>query len=175
MSLSQWAFTVLTESRGWAPGPAGVAVGVYWGSIGGGRVVFGLVADRVGIDRLLRYCLPAAAAGAMLFALPRPAEGRLRGPGPRGVGLAPVFPCLMTRTPQRLGRPCRPTPIGFQVGAAMIGAAAVPGPRPVAGAGGLEAVPVGAAALAGVLWLLHEWLAGGRTPSPPGDTPGTAR
>ena len=50
MTLSQWAFTVLTEGRGVSPGPAGSVVGLYWGSIGAGRVVFGLVADRVGIE-----------------------------------------------------------------------------------------------------------------------------
>src|SRR5207253_2508712 len=75
IALSQWAFTVLTESRGVQPGPAGIAVGTYWASIGVGRLVFGLVADRIGIDRLLRCCLLAAAAGAMLFALPLNIEG----------------------------------------------------------------------------------------------------
>src|SRR5438132_2208551 len=70
IALSQWAFTVLTESRGVRPGPAGIAVATYWASIGVGRIVFGLVADRIGIDLLLRCCLLAAAVGAMLFALP---------------------------------------------------------------------------------------------------------
>jgi hypothetical protein len=66
----------------------------------------------------------------------------------------------MTRTPQRLGTALSAHAVGFQVGAAMIGAAAVPGALGlVAGAIGLEAVPLGAMALAGVLWLLHEGLA----------------
>jgi fucose permease len=160
MSLSQWAFTVLTESRGVGPGPAGVAVGLYWGSIGAGRVVFGLVADRVGIDRLLRYCLLAAAAGAGLFAAPLPAGVAFVGLALAGVGLAPVFPCLMTRTPQRLGTALSAHAVGFQVGSAMIGAAAVPGALGlIAGRSGLEAVTVGAVVLAGVLWVLHEGLA----------------
>jgi fucose permease len=159
MALSQWAFTVLTESRGVGRGPAGVAVGAYWGSIGAGRVVFGLVADRVGIDRLLRYCLLAAAAGAVLFAAPLPAWAAFAGLAVAGVGLAPVFPCLMTRTPRRLGPALSAHAIGFQVGAAMVGAAAVPGALGlIAGGVGLGAVPVGAAVLAGVLWLLHEGL-----------------
>jgi fucose permease len=159
MTFSQWAFTVLTESRGVSPGPAGIAVGAYWGSIGAGRVMFGLVADRVGIDRLLRYCLLAAVAGAVLFAAPLPAEAAFAGLAVAGVGLAPVFPCLMTRTPQRLGTALSAHAVGFQVGAAMIGAAAVPGALGlIAGGSGLEAVPVGTVVLAGVLWLLHEGL-----------------
>jgi fucose permease len=159
ITLSQWAFTVLTESRGVAPGLAGVAVGAYWGSIGAGRVVFGLVADRVGIDRLLRYCLLAAVVGAGLYAAPLPPVASLAGLAIAGVGLAPVFPCLMTRTPQRLGTALSAHAIGFQTGSAMIGAAAVPGAFGLlAGAIGLETVPVGAAVLACLLWLLHERL-----------------
>jgi fucose permease len=159
IALSQWAFTVLTEARGVSAGPAGVAVGAYWGCIGAGRVVFGLVADRVGIDRLLRYCLLAAVGGAALFATPLPAEAAFAGLALAGVGLAPVFPCLMTRTPQRLGAALSAHAVGFSVGSAMIGAAAVPTALGlIAGGAGLWAVPVGAAVLAALLWLLHEGL-----------------
>jgi len=159
MTFSQWVFTVLTESRGVSPGPAGVAVGVYWGSIGLGRVAGGLVADRVGIDRLLRYCMAAAVAGAVLLAIPFSVEAAFAGLALAGVGLAPVFPCLMTRTPQRLGPALSAHAVGFQVGAAMVGAAAVPGALGlIADRSGLEAVPVGTVVLAGVLWLLHERL-----------------
>jgi fucose permease len=159
IALSQWAFTVLTESRGIRAAAAGVAVGAYWGSIGAGRVVFGVMANRVGIDRLLRYCLLAAAGGVALFAAQLSIEATFAGLVLAGVGLAPVFPCLMTRTPQRLGAALSTHAIGFQVGAAMIGAAAVPAALGLlAGFSGLETVPIAATALAGILWLLHEWL-----------------
>ena len=138
---------------------AGVAVGVYWGSIGVGRVVSGLIADRVGIDRLVRYCLLGAGSGALLFAARLPVEAAFLGLSLAGFGLAPVFPCLMSRTPQRLGTELSAHAIGFQVGAAMIGAAAVPGLLGVlAGICGLEAVPVGTVVLFGILSLLHEGL-----------------
>ena len=159
IALSQWAFTVLTESRGVAPGPAGIAVGTYWGSIGVGRVVFGLVAGRIGIDLLLRCCLLAAAAGAILFAIPLSTEGAFAGLILAGFGLAPVFPCLMTRTPQRLGVALSTHAVGFQVGAAMIGAAVIPATLGViAGQVRLEAVPVAIVFVAVILWLLHECL-----------------
>jgi fucose permease len=159
MTLSQWAFTVLTEDRGVRPGLAGSAVGLYWGCIGLGRVAFGLVADRVGIDRLLRYCLLVAGVGAVLVAIPLTTEAAFAGLALAGFGLAPVFPCLMTRTPQRLGPALSAHAVGFQVGAAMIGAAAVPATLGlIAGRFALKAIPIGAAVLAGLLWLLHEWL-----------------
>lgn len=159
VTLSQWTFTVLTESRHVGPETAGIAVGVYWGSIGVGRVVSGFIADRVGIDRLLRYCLLGAGSGALLFAAPLPVEAAFLGLSLAGFGLAPVFPCLMSRTPQRLGTELSAHAIGFQVGAAMIGAAAVPGLLGViAGMAGLEAVPIGTVVLFGLLSLFHERL-----------------
>jgi len=159
VTFSQWTFTVLTESRHVSPDTAGIAVGVYWGSIGVGRVVSGLIADRVGIDLLLRYCLLGAGSGALLFAARLPVEAAFLGLSLAGFGLAPVFPCLMSRTPQRLGTELSAHAIGFQVGAAMIGAAAVPGLLGVlAGIGGLEAVPVGTVVLFGILSLLYEGL-----------------
>ena len=159
VTFSQWTFTVLTESRHVSPRIAGIAVGVYWGSIGAGRVVSGLIADRVGIDLLLRYCLLGAGSGALLFAARLPVEAAFLGLSLAGFGLAPVFPCLMSRTPQRLGMGLSAHAIGFQVGAAMIGAAVVPGTLGVmAGMGGVEVVPVGAVVLFGILSLLHERL-----------------
>ena len=165
VAIGQWAFTVLTEDRGVARESAGVAVGAYWGSIGVGRVVSGLVAERVGLDRLVRACLLAAAVGAGLFAAPLPAWCAFAGLVVAGAGLAPVYPCLMTRTPQRLGPGLSAHAIGFQVGAAMIGAAAIPaGLGLLAGGVGLSAVPIAAAALAAGLWLLHEALVRGGAP-----------
>ena len=159
VTFSQWTFTVLTESRHVSPRIAGIAVGVYWGSIGVGRVVSGLIADRVGIDLLLRYCLLGAGSGALLFAARLPVEAAFLGLSLAGFGLSPVFPCLMSRTPQRLGMGLSAHAIGFQVGAAMIGAAVVPGTLGVmAGMGGVEVVPVGAVVLFGILSVLHERL-----------------
>jgi fucose permease len=159
VTLSQWTYTVLTESRQVSPRTAGLAVGVYWGCIGIGRVVSGFIADRVGVDRLLRFCLLAAALGAFLIVAPLPVEVTFLGLSLAGLGLAPVFPCLMSRTPQRLGTQLSAHAIGFQVGAAMIGAAIVPGTLGVlAGRVGLEAVPIGAAVLFTLLAGLHERL-----------------
>src|SRR6185503_6893029 len=46
ITVGQWSFTLLTESRGIQPHIAGAWVGVYWGAIGLGRVLFGFVVDR---------------------------------------------------------------------------------------------------------------------------------
>ncbi|MEZ6053799.1 MAG: MFS transporter [Planctomycetaceae bacterium] len=165
VTFSQWTYTVLTESRGVSPETAGLAVGSYWGAIGVGRVISGTVADRFGIDRLIRYCLMTATFGAVLFAIRLPIAATLSGLTLIGLGLAPVYPCLMSRTPKRLGIELSAHAIGFQVGAAMLGAAAIPGMLGVlAGRTGLETIGVGVVVLFTILTLLHESLI--RMPEP---------
>jgi fucose permease len=111
---------------------------------------------------LIAYCGTVSwpqRRGAALFALPLNIEAALAGLILAGIGLAPVFPCLMSRTPQRLGTGLSAHAVGFQVGAAMIGAAAIPAMLGlIAERNGLSAVPVGIVIVAVVLWLLHERL-----------------
>lgn len=167
VAVGQWCFTLLTESRGVSTEAAGVWAGLYWGSIGVGRVLFGFVVDRFGVDRLLRYCLAAAAAGAALYAVPRPETG-FAGLALIGLALAPIFPGLMTRTPDRVGRRLSIHAVGFQVSAAMAGVAAIPSAVGWAVERyGLETAAQAAAVLAVSLWLLHELLIRKTNTSPP--------
>ena len=156
--VGQWSFTVFTESRGVSEKAAGVWVGIYWGCIGVGRVLFGFVVERFGIDPLLRGALAGAVAGTILFAGPWTTPAFV-GLALIGLALAPVYPCLMTRTPQRLGPALAVHAVGFQVSAAMLGAAILPGAVGLAvGRFDLEVAPKAAAASAAALWLLHEVL-----------------
>lgn len=169
VTVGQWTFTVLTEARGVTTATAGVWVGIYWGSIGVGRVLFGFAVERVGIDGLLRGCLLAAIGGAVLLALPGPTESAYAGLVVIGLALAPIYPCLMTRTPQRLGSALAAHAVGFQVGAAMLGAAAVPGGVGlIVGSYGLVTMAPTTAVLAGILFALHEVLRGTSFPPTPG-------
>lgn len=159
VTIGQWSFTLLTESRNVLPESAGIWVTLYWGSIGAGRILLGAAAERIGIDRLLRYGTVTALAGTLLFALsPSEAISALSLPL-IGLGLAPIYPSLMTRTPQRLGTAMSAHAIGFQVGAATVGIAVLPSLAGVlAERAGLEAVGAAAVGMALVLLLLHEAL-----------------
>ncbi len=164
-TFGQWSFTVLTESRRVNPATAGAWVTLYWASIGVGRIVFGFIADRVGIDLLLRWATGAALVGAALFAWNGPGAWNPLALTLIGLGLAPIYPCLMTRTPQRIGVAMAAHAIGFQVGAATVGAAVLPSlsgflaqnltPQSVAVAGVLMVL---------IVTFLHEMLL--RTSSP---------
>ncbi|HZJ00220.1 MAG TPA: MFS transporter, partial [Gemmatimonadaceae bacterium] len=132
-------------------------VTIYWGSIAVGRVLFGFVVDRLGIDKLIRLSLLIALASTTLFALNlSPATSSLA-LALAGLGLASIFPCMMTRTPQRLGKALAAHAIGFQVSAAMLGAASLPSLSGlIAQRLGLNSVTTAAAVMAAVLFLLHE-------------------
>jgi fucose permease len=157
VTVGQWSFTVLTEARGTSKDTAGMWVTIYWSSIAIGRVVFGFVVERLGIDLLLRLSMLAAVIGTALFAVNLPfSAGAL---SLTGLGLASIYPCLMTRTPQRLGKARAAHAIGFQVSAAMVGAAVLPSVCGwLAQSMGLEMVTVATVTMAAGLLLIHELL-----------------
>ena len=168
-TCGQWSFTLFTEGRGIDAKTAGTWVSLYWGAIGVGRVLFGFVVERIGINRLLRYSMFAAIIGAgfLLSSTSRPLM--FGGLALIGLALAPVYPCLMTATPARLGPALAAHAIGYQTGAAMLGAAALPTLAGYLGARqGLEAIPLCALAFAAALWLLHEGMLRGEKAKPAG-------
>jgi fucose permease len=122
-------------------------------------VLLGFVVDRLGVDRVVRFGLGCTIVGALLLATNVSSAASALALVILGLGLAPIFPCLMTRTPQRFGKAVAAHAIGAQVSAAMIGAAALPS---LAGFFaqrlGLESIATGFVTVACSLVLLHEIL-----------------
>lgn len=121
-----WAFLLLTEGRGLSGQVAGICVSVYWGSLFVGRVVQGLVAERIGATRVLRASLVAMAVGAALVALPASGWLAVAGFAVIGFGAAPVFPLLTLTTVERVGPAHADRTIGLQTGASAVGGALIP-------------------------------------------------
>ncbi|MFJ8690026.1 MFS transporter [Micromonospora wenchangensis] len=126
VSAGLYAFLLLTEGRGMPDAVAGLSVSGYWGSLFVGRVVQGLVAERLGTTRVLRGSLLGMAVGAALIALPAPGWATVVGLVVLGFAAAPVFPLLTLSTAERVGREHADRVIGVQIGAAGIGAALIP-------------------------------------------------
>jgi fucose permease len=159
VTVGQWSFTTLTEGRGIEKETAGFWVTIYWGSIAVGRVLFGFIVDWLGIDKLIRLSLLLALAGTTLFAMNLSPGFSALALTLTGLGLASIFPCMMTRTPQRLGQALAAHAIGLQVSAAMLGATTLPSLSGLlAQQLGLSAVATAAVVMASVLLLLHECL-----------------
>ena len=163
-TVGQWAFTLLTESRGVSERLAGALVGGYYGAIGIGRIISGAIAPRVGLDRLLRLTMLTALAGTLVYAFGSPlaiAGFQVSNLGLLliGLGLAPIFPCLMARTPERLGHDYAAHAVGFQVSGSMIGAAIVPSLAGLlAQRFGLESIALFIIVQAALICAVHETL-----------------
>ncbi len=155
--LGNWTFTVLTESRGIERETAGLWVTIYYGSICAGRFLLGAVVDRIGIVRLVRWSILAILVAVGLLLAKVPGIGTMLALALAGFGLASIYPCMMTKTPERIGPERASHGIGLQVGGAMLGGAALPSLSGFIGQNwGLEWIPVAAMCMAAALWALHE-------------------
>jgi fucose permease len=138
----QWIFSVFTEGRGVSAGAAGVAVSAYWASLTVGRVAFGVLAARHAPIRLLRVALVGASSAALtLWWAPQPLVG-FAGLAALGFTFAPIYPLMVTMTPERVGPRLVTQALGVQVAVAYLGTAALPAAAgALASSIGLQAVP----------------------------------
>src|SRR4051812_21957591 len=126
-TAGQFLYTLLTESRGLPHTTAGLATGGYWASLTAGRVVFGQIAATVDRRTILRTGLALAPVAAALLWWNLATPTTLAAAALLGFALAPVFPTLISVTPERVGHYFAPQAVGFQVAAANLGIALLPG------------------------------------------------
>jgi fucose permease len=151
-TAGQWLYSLLTEARGSTPAVAGMWVSAYWGSLTIGRVVSGVIVERLTVRQLLRLSLVGALLGVVLLWLNLTPWLALAGVVLLGFSLAPMFPSFMSLTPARMGPQHAANTVGFQVAAAMLGGAAfVSGFGLLAGRVGLEALGPSLLVLASLL------------------------
>lgn len=127
ISVGLWAYVFLTQSRGLDSTLAGVCVSAYWTSLFVGRVVQGIVAERLGSQRVLHFSLAAIVVGAALVAVPAHGWVAVAGLLVIGFAAAPVFPLLTLTTAERVGAHHADRTVGVQMGAAGLGGAVLPG------------------------------------------------
>lgn len=157
VSAGQWSYSLFTEARGVVPGVAGIWIAVYWAGLTAGRILSGAVASRIPGDTLLRLGTIGALVGALLIWWDPGMSSGLLGLAVLGFALAPIFPTLIAETPKRLGTSHATSAIGFQVAAAYLGTAAIPGLTGViAGRAGLAVIGPCLFGTAVVLFLLQE-------------------
>ena len=141
ITAGNWAYSLFTLSRGIDAAQAGLWVSLYWGFFTIGRIVFGIFANRFNAITAVRWCIVGATAGALLLWWNPLNEISFLGLAVLGFAQAPIFPLMISTTPERLGRGHAANAIGFQIGSAGVGLALAPGIAGVlAGAAGLEAI-----------------------------------
>lgn len=125
--FGQWLFTILTKSRNIANEYAGMAASFYWGSLTVGRILFGILLTKIPVGKVLAGAMLGIVCGLALFAFDLNTTTNLIGIMILGVANAPVFPSLISITPQRIGKEHTATAIGVQISMAMLGGALLPG------------------------------------------------
>ena len=157
VTAGQWLYSLLTGSRQFAPALAGTCVGLYWGGLTAGRVAFGVAAGRFRGRSLLRLSTVAAPAAALLIWWGGAPVLTVAAATLLGFALAPVFPLLISATPDRLGHEVSVHAIGFQVSAACLGGAALPSAAGIlAKSRGLEVIGAFLFCVSVGLLALHE-------------------
>jgi fucose permease len=127
VSAGQWTYSLFTQARGVPPGAAGTWVALYWAGLTAGRIVSGALTTRLAPERLLRLGTLGALVGTSLIWWDPGMGSGLLGLAALGFALAPIYPTMIAATPARLGPSHATSAIGFQVAAAYLGTAAIPG------------------------------------------------
>jgi fucose permease len=124
--LGTWTYTLLTESRGVNQTLAGFFAGSYWFTFTIGRIVAGMVAKRVGVNKLVLGGLVGALLGTVLL-IWNPSElANVVAVALIGLSIAPIFPAMMSGTRLRVGEAYAANTIGMQMAATGFGTAVIP-------------------------------------------------
>ncbi len=157
LTAGQWCYSLFTEVRGISPEVAGLWTSIFWGSLTAGRLLIGFVSDRISGIQLMRLCFVGMLCGGGLLCLRGWSTPGFVGLALVGFACAPVFPALIALTPRRIGATHAPNAIGFQLGAAAMGGAVLPGLTGVLAENvGLEVVGPVLVVSAMVIFGLHE-------------------
>jgi fucose permease len=125
-SLGTWTYTLLTESRGVDQTLAGFFAGSYWFTFTIGRILAGLVARRIGVNRLVLGGLVGALLGAGLLIWNPSENANVIAVALIGLSIAPIFPAMMSGTRARVGDHYAANTIGMQMAATGFGTAVIP-------------------------------------------------
>lgn len=158
-SLGIWTYTLLTESRGVPPAEAGGAVSLFWGSLTGGRLLAAAAGGRVAPGPMLALSLAGVVCGTALVWLDLTTMTTFAGVVLAGLACGPIFPTLVATTPARVGPAHAANAVGFQIAAAALGLALLPGAIGIAAdALGIELIATLFLVLASILMIVYKLL-----------------
>ncbi|MGG4092493.1 MULTISPECIES: MFS transporter [Paenibacillus] len=125
-TVGLWGASFLVGTRDLSPETAAVWVSMYYGGITFGRFITGFVTLRLNNRTLIRAGQVTAITGAVLLLLPLHSYLSLIGLIVIGLGLAPIFPCLLHETPARFGKAQSSRIMGYQMAVAYTGTTILP-------------------------------------------------
>jgi fucose permease len=125
-ALGTWTYTLLTESRGVNLTLAGFFAGSYWLTFTIGRIIAGMFASRIGVNKLVLGGLTGALLGSVLLVWNPSQISNVIAVAIIGLSIAPIFPAMMSGTSTRVGDHYAANTIGMQMASTGFGTVIIP-------------------------------------------------
>ncbi|MEH7238712.1 MFS transporter [Bacillus sp. JJ1562] len=125
-TVGLWGSSFLVNVKGLSASTAAQWVSLYYAGITIGRLITGFVTFKMTNRTLIRAGQIIALTGAIILFLPLPTTFSLVGFIIVGLGLAPIFPCMLHETPARFGKKHSQTIMGYQMAVAYTGTTFMP-------------------------------------------------
>lgn len=125
-TIGLWGSSFLVNVKGLSAATAAGWVSLYYAGITVGRFITGFITFKMTNRTLIRVGQIIALIGAIILFLPLPSIFSLVGFIIVGLGLAPIFPCMLHETPTRFGKKHSQTIMGYQMAIAYTGTTFVP-------------------------------------------------
>ena len=159
ITTGQLSNNLFVDGRGFDPRMVATWISLYWLSYTAGRLVTGIVIDRVSHNLFLRVSMFLAILGAVLIWLNPSQILNFIGLAIIGFAVAPVAPTIMGDTPRRVGVDRAPNMIGYQNVGAGLGIALFPSLAGVfAEVIGLEVIGLFLIIITMMMFIVHELL-----------------
>lgn len=125
-AVGLWGSSYLVNVKNLSIDVAAKWVSLFYAGITIGRFITGFITLKMSNRRLIRWGQLIALVGAILLFLPFPVLFSLAGFIMIGLGLAPIFPCMLHETPLRFGKKHSQTIMGYQMAIAYTGSTFLP-------------------------------------------------
>ncbi|MET0959759.1 MAG: MFS transporter [Psychrobacillus psychrotolerans] len=125
-TVGLWGSSFLVNVKGISVATAAGWISFYYAGITVGRLITGFITYKVTNRMLIRWGQLIALSGAIILVLPLPSAFSFVGFIIVGLGLAPIFPCMLHETPTRFGKKHSQTIMGYQMAFAYTGTTFMP-------------------------------------------------
>ncbi|NQX69910.1 MFS transporter [Paenibacillus alba] len=125
-TIGLWGSSFLVNIKDLPAATAAQWISLYYAGITVGRLITGFITFKISNRLLIRTGQITALIGAALLILPLPSSFSLAGFLIIGLGLAPIYPCMLHETPVRFGKKHSQTIMGYQMAVAYTGSTFMP-------------------------------------------------
>ncbi len=125
-TVGLWGSSFLVNVKDLSPATAAKWVSFYYAGITLGRLITGFITFKMTNRTLIQVGQIIALTGAIILVIPLPSLFSLIGFIIVGLGLAPIFPCMLHETPTRFGKQHSQTIMGYQMAVAYTGTTFMP-------------------------------------------------